>query len=210
MTLQNHTRMPQAILVAQCQDGTQLFAHTMAVAALLIEKISTPKLDNVKDDTHKTENATPIEEDTCKLLTFQEDTHKLESIKDDTHKIETVKDDMPKLENAKEDNLAMSDSRQRYNNYIKEKQYNKAYDVVIDMFMEKFDKIEHKGKFRSGTLSWPQLQKLGFVKDTLYDRCCDRLHDGSKDPRDKTDEFHVDFHEMQLLLRTWCDDASDV
>ena len=87
----------------------------------------------------------------------------------------------------------------------KGKQFREAYDILIEEFRCKFEEIKLKGHGRPGQpdLSWSDLQKIGFVKDALYERSCDLLHDGSKDPRHKSNEFHAIFQEMVHLMRTW-------
>ena len=77
-----------------------------------------------------------------------------------------------------------------------ENRYDDANSLVYAAFSDQIAALGGNYYRPGAHLSWKELESRGFRRSVLYDFLCDKLHDGSKDPRAKTDEFLSLYNEM--------------
>merc|ERR1712190_719552 len=70
-------------------------------------------------------------------------------------------------------------------------------DVLIERFASRLKAAPpHR---RGPPVSWHDLHSLGWARSSLHLKCCDLFHHGSRDPRDKSDDFFRILREMKDL-----------
>ena len=77
--------------------------------------------------------------------------------------------------------------------------HREADNLVFEAFADKIESLgPSKGHWRQDKLSWNEITTMGIHhRSSLYELCCQRLHENSRDPRNKADSFLAMYKEMQ-------------